>query len=344
MRSDGQRYTRVPLGARGNATCSMVQSCQVNWQITIPKNSLALQLNVRASPEVTIDAPAIARARARVNFNILDNPQADWPRTMQIGAGDAMQPLSGDERIMFWIEYSTACGPFQQIAICKDNIKLWETSIYAREYAMIAANLLSDQCINNSVSVTQLESVGRGRRHCGIFNNIPVSKFGNVTNAFNYILLDDITIAGVLDLNQLNPIFSTFPVLARNFASQYLQLWTQDFFQDLKIIATDDSFIRGYNSSKMSAITNIQITLKGNLNSGIVDADQIKLTPVENQNNLIQFVATRSFSTPTHAQISPQILYLCDATVRFTFIDALDPQVLNFEIICEIGGTMVRNV
>ncbi|KAA6398809.1 MAG: hypothetical protein EZS28_005664 [Streblomastix strix] len=67
-------------------------------------------------------------------------------------------------------------------------------------------------------------------------------------------------------------------------------------------IATDDSFMRGYNSSKIS------------------------------------------ISTPTNAQISPQMLYICDATVRFTFVDAPDPQVLNFEIIGEIGGTMVRNV
>ncbi|KAA6375087.1 MAG: hypothetical protein EZS28_029385 [Streblomastix strix] len=32
--------------------------------------------------------------------------------------------------------------------------------------------------------------------------------------------------------------------------------------------------------------------------------------------------------------------YLCDAIIRFTFDDAHDPQVLNFEIIGEIGGTM----
>ncbi|KAA6335398.1 MAG: hypothetical protein EZS28_052971, partial [Streblomastix strix] len=166
----------------------------------------------------------------------MDNPQADWVRTMQIGAGDALQPLCEDERIKFWIGYSTACGPFQQIAICKDNTKLWETSIYAREQAAIAANSLSDQCTNNSVSVSPLESVVRGRRHCGIFLDIPVKAFGNVAGAFNYQIPDDITIAGVLDLNQLNPIFNSFPVLTLNFASLYLQLWTQDFLQDLKVV------------------------------------------------------------------------------------------------------------
>ncbi|KAA6330629.1 MAG: hypothetical protein EZS28_053478, partial [Streblomastix strix] len=130
--------------------------------------------------------------------------------------------------------YSTACGPFQQIAICKDNTKLWETSIYAREQAVIAANSLSDEHTRNSVSVSSFESIVRGRRHCGIFLEIPVSAFAAAS--FNYQIPFAITIAGVLDFNQLNPIFNSFPVLTRNYASLYLQLWTQDFLQDLKVV------------------------------------------------------------------------------------------------------------
>ncbi|KAA6353382.1 MAG: hypothetical protein EZS28_051091, partial [Streblomastix strix] len=137
------------------------------------------------------------------------------------------------------IGYSTACGPFQQIAICKDNTKLWETSIYAREQAVIAANSLSDECRRNSVSVSSLESIVRGRRHCGIFLDVPISDFAAAS--FNYTIPSDITIAGVLDLNQLNPIFNSFPVLTRNYASLYLQLWTQDFLQDLKVVYLNKS-------------------------------------------------------------------------------------------------------
>ncbi|KAA6380804.1 MAG: hypothetical protein EZS28_023672, partial [Streblomastix strix] len=235
LTSDGQRYTRAPLGARGNTTCSMAQSCQVSWQITIPKERLALQLNLSATTAAT-DA---ATARARVNFNGLNDPQAEWARTMQVGADADKLPINPDERIKLWIGYSTACGPFQQIAICKDNTKLWETSIYAREQAVIAANSLSDECTRNSVSVSSLESIVRGRRHCGIFLDIPVSAF--VAASFNYKFPDDITIAGVLDLNQLNPIFNSFPVLTRNYASLYLQLWTQDFLQDLKVVYLNKS-------------------------------------------------------------------------------------------------------
>ncbi|KAA6380967.1 MAG: hypothetical protein EZS28_023504, partial [Streblomastix strix] len=86
--------------------------------------------------------------------------------------------------IKFLLGFSTACGPFSQIAISKDSQKLWDTSIYAREQAIIASNSLTDQCTSNSVTVSPLEMF-----------------------------------TGVMDLNQLNPIFNNFPVLTRNYAS-----------------------------------------------------------------------------------------------------------------------------
>ncbi|KAA6371024.1 MAG: hypothetical protein EZS28_033449 [Streblomastix strix] len=151
----------------------MAQSYQVNWKIIIPGNRLALQINQTATAAVDLEQTA----RARVSFNGLDDLQADWPRTMVCGDAATQQPIDHQEHIKLWISYSTACGLFQQIAICKDSTKLWETSIYAREQAVIAANSLSDLCTNNSVSVSSLESIVRGRRYCGIFLEIPVSEF-----------------------------------------------------------------------------------------------------------------------------------------------------------------------
>ncbi|KAA6397652.1 MAG: hypothetical protein EZS28_006822 [Streblomastix strix] len=558
LTGDGQRYTRALLGVRGNTTCSMAQSCQVGWQITIPKERLALQLNAIVLP-ANINIEALARSI--VNFNGQDDPQADWTKTMEVGVEATKQPINVDERIKLWIDYSTACGPLQQIAISKDNTKLWQTSIYAREQAVIAANSLSDLCTNNSINVSSLESIVRGRRHCGIFLDIPVSAFA--AGSFNYKFPFDITIAGVLDLNQLNPIFNSFPVLTRNYASVYLQLWSQGFLQDLKVVwlnksdtmmnqhlayqkippekpdivhllntaggahfpysvrivniegklaterkptnsisqikdakfnrldiinfgfnmeneeafidmirtqkilnfptqiirtqstnfpfrgfvtsggsmqidqrhliqqdyvslnltvtsqkfecfveqdlvsppsdlyhslnfqnrtinegeskfyygrtdniqetenifynttlcigskavkvycphkfmlawkmATDDSFMRGYNVSKMGARTNIQVSLTGSLIEGIVGTQLIKVNAEDDQNNHISFIATRANPTPIYAQITPQLLYQCDAIIRFTFNDAPDPQVLIFEIIGEVGGTMIRS-
>ncbi|KAA6356524.1 MAG: hypothetical protein EZS28_047949, partial [Streblomastix strix] len=99
----------------------------VNWQITIPGNRLILQVNLTATAAVDSEETA----RARINFNGLDNSQADWTQTMQCGDAATQQPIDHQENIKLWIGYSTACGPFQQIAICKHNTKLRETSIYA---------------------------------------------------------------------------------------------------------------------------------------------------------------------------------------------------------------------
>ncbi|KAA6398073.1 MAG: hypothetical protein EZS28_006401 [Streblomastix strix] len=57
----------------------------------------------------------------------------------------------------------------------------------------------------------------------------------------------------------------------------------------------------------------------------------------------IRIVNMEAYPQPTNAQISPQMHYICDAIIRFTFNDAPDPQILNFEIIGEISGTLVRS-
>ncbi|KAA6356517.1 MAG: hypothetical protein EZS28_047956 [Streblomastix strix] len=106
-------------------------------------------------------------------------------------------------------------------------------------------------------------------------------------------------------------------------------------------MATDELFMRGQNATKMSARINIQVSLTGSLTERIIDTELIKFAADENQNNLISFIATRAYPTPTYAQVTPQMHYLCDAFIRFNFDDVSDPQVSNFEIIDEVGGTMI---
>ncbi|KAA6319194.1 MAG: hypothetical protein EZS28_054851, partial [Streblomastix strix] len=135
-----------------------------------------------------------------------------------------------------------ACGPFYQFQLLKDATALWGSAIYAREQAVISGNSLSDLCTKNSVSVSRLESIIEGKRHCGVFIDIPLCEIdrqsiaATVGTPFFYRIPFDITFSGVLDLNQLNPIFNSFPVLTRNYATLHLQLWIQDFLQDLKVV------------------------------------------------------------------------------------------------------------
>ncbi|KAA6392455.1 MAG: hypothetical protein EZS28_012020 [Streblomastix strix] len=143
LTSDGQRYTRAPQGARDTGR-------------------LALQINKTHGGNLN----DMDDANARVNFTDDEDMQFNYLTTMQVGAdGDTQQQHNTTEHIKFWLGYSTACGPFQQFAICKDNTKLWDKSIYAREQAVISANSLSDLCTNNSVSVSSLESIAAGKRH-----------------------------------------------------------------------------------------------------------------------------------------------------------------------------------
>ncbi|KAA6353158.1 MAG: hypothetical protein EZS28_051316, partial [Streblomastix strix] len=126
--SSGTRQTRAPLGARGSATCCCVQTCQVNWTITIPANTLGIQLNsINTTKGEFTD---IEYARQLTNFNVLKTAAAPLPDARTIKQN--VQRYDNTEILKFWLGFATACGPFQQVAICKDNTKLWETSMYAR--------------------------------------------------------------------------------------------------------------------------------------------------------------------------------------------------------------------
>ncbi|KAA6355662.1 MAG: hypothetical protein EZS28_048811, partial [Streblomastix strix] len=241
LTSSGVKYTRAPLGARGKSACSMVQTCQVNWTITIPKITLAIQLNKTYN-----DWNTTGKLIARTNFNAKEDPLADWTTDMSQAQqgyfGKKAQGIELSEHLQFWIGFSTACGPFYQFQLMKDATALWGSAIYAREQAVISGNSLSDLCTKNSVSVSPLESIIEGKRHCGVFIDIPLCEIDreatieDLGTPFYYKIPFDITFSGVLDLNQLNPIFNSFPVLTRNYATLHLQLWIQDFLQDLKVV------------------------------------------------------------------------------------------------------------
>ncbi|KAA6398317.1 MAG: hypothetical protein EZS28_006155 [Streblomastix strix] len=225
--SSGVKYTRAPLGAKGLATCSMGQICQVNWTITIPINILAIQLN-----EINLED---SEYNKRINFNGLDDSQAPMAKGMtQAEQKYYRKTAEGEEKseqLRFWLGFSTACGPFHQFQLMLDAIALWSTSIYAREQAAISSNSLSDLCTSNSVSVSPFESIINGKRHCGIFIEILLSDIDeqSATTPWYFKIPYDITFSGVLDLNQLNPILNSFPVLTRNYAQLHLQLWIQDY-------------------------------------------------------------------------------------------------------------------
>ncbi|KAA6397899.1 MAG: hypothetical protein EZS28_006576 [Streblomastix strix] len=247
--------------------------------------------------------PANTKERTKVkpNFSGLEDPSADWARTMECGAEANQLPLGTNEHVKLWIGQSIACGPFQQIEICKDNTKLWETSIYAREQAVIATNSLSGQCTNNYVSASSIESIVRVRRHCEILIDFPTEHFvaGNLK---------------VIWLNKSNMI--------TNFYLAYQMIPTEK--PDLIFLLNTD---RDSYLEFLARIANME-----------------RKAPDERRpiNSINQIKDTRFIKLDIN-NITPKMHYLCDAITRFTFDDVPDPQVLNFEIIGEVGGTMIRS-
>ncbi|KAA6356574.1 MAG: hypothetical protein EZS28_047899, partial [Streblomastix strix] len=148
LTNDGTHYTRAPLAARVTAACLCVQTCQISWQIQIPANTLAIQINGIKEKGTA----GQVQCKQISNYNDLDTGVWDTPQTVTMessATGTTQYPINLDEYIKFLLEYSTACGPFNQIATCKDSQKLWDTSIYAREQAIIASNSLINQCTAN---------------------------------------------------------------------------------------------------------------------------------------------------------------------------------------------------
>ncbi|KAA6378189.1 MAG: hypothetical protein EZS28_026284 [Streblomastix strix] len=214
LNSAGVKYTRASLAARGSATCSKVQTCQVNWNIKLPANTLTIQLN-RLPPAAT-DINCSVRAQAAANFNTDEDPAAVVGNMIQT----AQHYVEG-EVLRFWVGFSKAYGSFNQFAICKDSMKLWHTSIYARKQAEICSYSLNNLCTSNSVSVSPHESIVVGKRHSGVLIDISLSKINVkatcdteppiiVASLFYYLIPDDIIFIGVLDLNQLIPILIHF--------------------------------------------------------------------------------------------------------------------------------------
>ncbi|KAA6360608.1 MAG: hypothetical protein EZS28_043865, partial [Streblomastix strix] len=245
----------------------------------------------------------------------------------------ATQKYNDDEVLKFWLGFSTACGPFQQIAICRDNTKLWETSIYAREQAINCSNSLSDLTVNNSVTVSPLESIVQGKRHCGVFIDVPLDEVAAAsgTTAYFYRYPKDITFSGVMDLNQLNPIFNEFPVLTRNYASLYLQLWMTDYLQDLKVVWLNKSrsFVTCLAYTMIPAEKPDIIALLDDAAAPKSTQYAVRLINCRDLGNAATDPKNRTRSYPISTQIAqtPLVHFLCDSIVRIMFDDAPEPQI-----------------
>ncbi|KAA6378451.1 MAG: hypothetical protein EZS28_026021 [Streblomastix strix] len=107
-------------------------------------------------------------------------------------------------------------------------------------------------------------------------------------------------------------------------------------------LTTDDSFTRGYNSSKIEARTNVQVKL-GITPVDNICVDNIVRPPYIDQNDFKCFTSTRCYPNIKNVKLIPLSYYLIDGIICIMFDDNPDPQVLTLEAIGEKGVSSIRS-
>ncbi|KAA6371631.1 MAG: hypothetical protein EZS28_032844, partial [Streblomastix strix] len=96
----------IPKLLNGKLEDYDLKTCQVNWTIKIPANTLAIQLNKLDVGPVGDEATA----NEAVNFNAVADPLDTIAGNLTMTA--AQQGYAQTEILRFWLGFSTACGPF----------------------------------------------------------------------------------------------------------------------------------------------------------------------------------------------------------------------------------------
>ncbi|KAA6372175.1 MAG: hypothetical protein EZS28_032298 [Streblomastix strix] len=139
----------------------------------------------------------------------------------------------------------------------KDATALWGSAIYAREQAVISGNSLNDSYTKNNVSVSPLEIDRQAAAgtpfYYGIPNDITFSKNLNVDNKNNNNgQIDNANQYKTANIFYLTTLYSGSKAIKTLYPNKYMLAWK---------LATDDSFMRGYSSSKIAYPDPIKVSI-----------------------------------------------------------------------------------
>ncbi|KAA6358448.1 MAG: hypothetical protein EZS28_046025, partial [Streblomastix strix] len=114
---------------------------------------------------------------------------------------------------------------------------------------------------------------------------------------------------------QLRPVSNVFYATTLYKGSKAIKTYYPNKFMLAWKLATDDSFMRGYNSSKIGARTNIQVQI-GMTPVNDICTDEV-IRPVDiDQNDFNYFTSTRCYPNIKNVKLTPLTHYLCDGIVR----------------------------
>ncbi|KAA6401352.1 MAG: hypothetical protein EZS28_003126 [Streblomastix strix] len=141
---------------------------------------------------------------------------------------------------------------------------------------------------------------------------------------------------GLMDYNNQYKTANLFYLTALYIGSKAIKTLYPNKFMPTWKLATDDSLMSGYNSSKLGSKLNVQVILQRKLTQGIIDTSNV--SPSQNQNRFKQFIGTRAYPDPTKASVTPMMHYLCEAFVKIIFNDSSMPQILNIDVSGQLAG------
>ncbi|KAA6390048.1 MAG: hypothetical protein EZS28_014426 [Streblomastix strix] len=140
--------------------------------------------------------------------------------------------------------------------------------------------------------------------HSLTFENLNVDDKNNF-----YGLIDNADQYKTANIFYLTTLYSGSKAIKTLYPNKYMLAWK---------LATEESFMREFNSSNIGARTN-------------------------NQNDFKQFIGTRAYPDPNKASITLMMYYLSDAFVRIIFDDSSMPQVLNIDVIGELAKGAIQS-
>lgn len=224
--------TRVRFGAI--QMCTHPSLNVIDWSIEIDACQLSVQIG-------DIDA----------NTNVFT---AIVHNTLKVAEG-IVETYKDNQNIQFWIGFPHAAALFnQRILLPASSGASKSTLDYAAQEALISMLSIPKQALSGNEGFLGLEDLFQGSSYgCGKIVTIPMSELKRANDAVGVNVYDNasdaktlrwipgnnaakLTINGIIDLNLIDPLYGSFPIMTPQWVNTYLQLNMNNPLRNLQIV------------------------------------------------------------------------------------------------------------
>jgi hypothetical protein len=218
----GAASTRVRFGP-----CHMCTHPSLNvieWQLTIDANQFAIQF---------MRTPA-----ADANGNFVASTFANAAGSLGLATGVA-GALDRDEVIEFWIGFPHAAAPFnQRILLPSSSGAAKSTLDYAAQETLLSMLSVPAQAMAGNEGFMGIDELFTGGAPGpGRIVRLRVGDIIGVADAADFRPINQsITINGIIDLNLIDPLYGSFPIMTPQWVNTHLQLNMDRVLRNLQVI------------------------------------------------------------------------------------------------------------